>query len=102
MSKVIELKDEKAVDNVIGKDIVMIKFYAAWCGACLASDKFYRSLPEEYPKVKFYQIDVSENRDVGMKYGIESIPTFKYYRGQIENEVIGVDKEKIRELLNKK
>jgi len=100
-NKVIELDSETSVANVIGENKVMIKFYASWCGACQATNKFYQELPKEYPQVKFYQIDVFQHRDVGKKYGIVSIPTFIYYRGKVEDEVVGADQQKVRELLNK-
>lgn len=55
---------------------VFVDFYAEWCGPCKLAAPIVEKLADEYSgKVKIVKVDVDENHDTAVKYGIMSIPT---------------------------
>ena len=70
---------------------VFVDFYADWCGPCKMMSPVIDKLADEYEgKIKVGKINVDENSELAMKYGVMSIPNMKFFKGgQIVDEVIG-------------
>ncbi len=69
---------------------VFIDFYAEWCGPCKLAAPIVEKLADEYQgKVKIVKVDVDENHDTAVKYGIMSIPTVL---------ILEADGDKVKEL----
>lgn len=71
---------QKAELDTIMKDfsgVVVLDFYADWCGPCKMLAPIFAELSEEYPeeKVKFIKINTEEAQALSMEFGIMSIPT---------------------------
>lgn len=64
---------------------LLVDFYAEWCGPCKMLAPRLDLLKHNYPDVKFVKIDVDQNRDGSMEYGVRSVPTVMVFNG--ENEV---------------
>ncbi|MEW6006629.1 MAG: thioredoxin [bacterium] len=89
----IELTDENFKKEVLEAEIpVVVDFWAPWCGPCRMLAPTIDELAEEYKeKVKIGKLNVDENRNVAIEYGIMSIPTLKFFnKGHVVNEIIGV------------
>lgn len=55
---------------------VMVDFYAQWCGPCQMAAPIIDKLADEYKdKMLIVKVDVDENRETAMEYGVMSIPT---------------------------
>lgn len=82
---------------------VLIDFYADWCGPCKILSPIIKEIAEETEKVKVVQIDVDEEEELAMEYGIMSIPTMVVIKdGEEVDRRIGVaEKEEIIEMLSK-
>ena len=76
----------------------LVDFWATWCGPCQMLAPILEEIGETHRVVK---IDVDENAELAMAFGIESIPTVLAFRdGQIVGKSIGlVDKERLLALL---
>jgi thioredoxin 1 len=82
----------------------LVDFWAAWCGPCRTVGPVVEELAAEYAgKIKVAKLNVDENKDTPMKYGVRGIPTLMLFRnGQVVDQIVGaVPKSRIKELLDK-
>jgi thioredoxin 1 len=94
--------------KIISSDhIVLIDFYAPWCGPCLKMEPMFKSLAEKYQnKVKIIKINSDENRNLAKPYIQDGFPKLIAYKDQkVQWEKVGlIDEEeliqKIEKLLN--
>lgn len=87
------LKSEKAV---------LLDFYADWCGPCRMMSPIIDEIAEEkVDSVKVGKINVDENQDLAMEYGVMSIPTLVIIKnGEVSKTFVGVrDKNEILSVL---
>lgn len=81
---------------------VLIDFYADWCGPCRMMSPIIDQIAEEMPdEIKVGKVNVDENQELAMEYGIMSIPTIVIMEnGEVKNTLVGVrDKNEIKEML---
>ncbi len=72
-------------------DIVMVDFWAAWCGPCKMVSPTIEELSKEYiGKAKFFKVNTDENPDLASRYKIRGIPTLMFFKdGQVVEQIIG-------------
>ncbi len=64
---------------------VLVDFYADWCGPCRAMGPVVEELAEEYDgKAKICKINIDDNEDIAMQFGVMSIPTFIMFKDGAE------------------
>jgi len=102
--KPVTITDDNFETEVIkSENPVVIDFWAAWCGPCRIIAPIVEELANEYNgKVKFGKLDVDDNQQTAIKYGVRSIPTILIFKGgQVEDTIIGaVPKGQIVQKLN--
>ena len=82
MGKAIELNDAN-FDQIINSDKpVLVDFWAEWCGPCRmvgpAVEQLSRSMNG---KIRVAKLNVDENQEIALKYGIQSIPSLIVFKG---------------------
>tara|TARA_X000001036_G_scaffold43070_1_gene34480 strand:- start:338 stop:664 length:327 start_codon:yes stop_codon:yes gene_type:complete len=102
---VIEFNDQNFDSEVLeSKAPVLVDFWAVWCGPCKAIAPIIEEIANDFNgKVSVGKVDVDNNNQVAMKYGIRSIPTLLLFNnGEVVDQVIGnVGKESIESMLSK-
>ena len=69
---------------------VLVDFWATWCGPCRMLAPFLEELSGQHPELKIVKVDVDENRELALRYGIESIPTLLVIKnGRVEKRLVG-------------
>ncbi len=70
---------------------IMVDFWAEWCGPCRAVGPILDQIAAEHSeKLSIVKLNVDDNPETAMKYGITSIPAMKVYRGgEVVKTVIG-------------
>ena len=100
----IEFTDANFDQEVLKSNVpVLVDFWAVWCGPCKMIAPFVEELAGEYQgKVKIGKVDVDNNPNISMTYGIRSIPTLLIFRdGKIADQIIGaVPKQAIAQKLD--
>jgi thioredoxin 1 len=68
---------------ITGNDIVLVDFWATWCGPCRQFAPVYESMSEQYPDLVFSKVNTEEERELAGHFQIRSIPTLMVFREQI-------------------
>ena len=78
--------------EVLQSDLpVFVDFYADWCGPCKMMSPDIDKMAEEYAgRIKVGKVNVDENSDLAVKYGIMSIPNMVFFKnGEVVDRVVG-------------
>lgn len=88
----VELTDDNFKSEVVEADVpVLVDFWADWCAPCKAIAPAVEEIAEEYQgKAKVGKLDVDNNQQVAMEYGIRSIPTLLIFKnGEVADQIVG-------------
>jgi thioredoxin 1 len=84
--------DNFNADVLESKTLVLVDFWASWCGPCKMIAPTVEKIAEEYEgKIIVGKVNVDESTDIAKQYGIMSIPTLVLFKdGQRVNQVLGL------------
>jgi len=91
-------------DKVVDNSLILVDFWAAWCGPCKVQDPILEEVAAEMKgQVLIGKVNVDDNRTLASKYGIMNIPTMLLFRnGEKLHQFVGVQsKERILQVLKK-
>ena len=71
----LELSEPIFAETIEQNELVLLDFWAEWCGPCKAYGPVYERVSEEFPVVVFGKIDTEEQQALAGMFGIRSIPT---------------------------
>lgn len=70
-------------DETVKDGIVLIDFWAQWCGPCRQFAPVYEQSAQTHDDITFAKVDTEDQRELAARYGITSIPTLVIYRDGI-------------------
>ena len=79
----IELTKDTFKDTITDNDIVLIDFWAQWCGPCKSFAPIYEAASEKHEGVVFAKVNTEEEQELAASFQIRSIPTLMMFREQI-------------------
>ena len=69
--------------TILDNDIVLVDFWAEWCGPCKMFAPWYEEVSEEHQDVVFAKVDTEAEQALAASFGIRSIPTLMAFRDDI-------------------
>ena len=103
MGKAVEITDSNFNEIVTKNDIVLVDFWAEWCGPCRMIAPMIEELANEYDgKAIIGKLDVDNNQESSIKFGVRSIPTLLVFKNgeMVDRHVGAVPKETLSSSIN--
>ena len=91
-------------DVLNNETLVLVDFWAEWCGPCRAVAPVLDELSNEFDgRVKIVKVNIDENPDIPVTHGVRSIPTLMLFKGGqvIETQVGALAKPALADWLNR-
>ena len=81
---------DNTFNDLIKEKLVIVDFFATWCGPCKMLSPVIDELSNKYPDITFVKIDVDECPNISREYGVMSVPTLlKFEDGNLVDKKIG-------------
>lgn len=104
MGKIVEINSKEEFENeLLSEGVILVDFHAIWCGPCKMLGPILEDVADEVEGVTIIKVNVDENPDLSVKYGIRNIPTILAFKsGENVDKFVGVKKkEEVVEFINK-
>lgn len=97
-----EINSAEEFDKAIASGVVLVDFFATWCGPCKMIAPVLDKFSKEYEQVSFYKVDVDKLSEVAARFEISAMPTFLFFQnGEVVSKVTGANAAAIKQTITK-
>ena len=87
---VMELTSQNFEQEKIKNELLLVDFWAEWCGPCKSMHPIFTRMAKKYKSVRFARVNIDNSQDIATRYGVQSIPTFIMFKnGKVANTMVG-------------
>ena len=79
----VDITGEQFASTIEGNDVVLVDFWAEWCGPCRQFAPTYSAASEKHPDIVFAKVDTEAEQQLAAEAGISSIPTLMAFREKV-------------------
>ena len=80
----IDLTSDAFEETVLGDGIVLVDFWAEWCGPCKSFAPVFEAASEQHPDISFTKVDTEAEQQIAGALEIRSIPTLMVFRDGVQ------------------
>ncbi len=87
-----QINKDNFESTIKNNEVVLVDFYADWCGPCQALIPQLETISEEFEgKAKIVKVNVDQNQDLSSQFGVRSIPALFYFKnGELVGKQLGL------------
>jgi thioredoxin 1 len=78
-----EITAQTFEETITNSDIVIVDFWAPWCGPCRSFAPIYEKVSDNHSDIVFAKVNTEEEQDLAAHFQIRSIPTLMVFREQV-------------------
>ena len=95
--------NEKDFENLINNDLIVVDFFATWCGPCQMLAPVLEELANADDSFDVVKIDIDSDRDLAIQYDIEAVPTLILFKNgtEIDRTLGFLDENELKNFINK-
>ena len=87
---VMELNSSNFSDALLKNKLLLVDFWAEWCGPCKSMHPIFSRMAKKYDHVRFARVNVDNSQDIAAKFNVQSIPTFIMFKnGENVQQMVG-------------
>ena len=97
------INDSKQFNEFIKEGLVLVDFFATWCGPCKMLSPVIEQLAGEHPELKVVKVDVDEAPEIAIPFQVQAIPTLLLFKdGKLANRGMGyMNKNQLESFISK-
>ena len=97
-----EISSKSEFDEFTKTGLVVVDFFADWCGPCKVIAPKFEALSQEHKDIKFCKVNVDEAGEISQSSGVRAMPTFHFFKDGVKvADVVGASLEKIEAEIEK-